>query len=84
LLYTIKYFSFEQRPQPANPTMNQPAQSNLRLQTRLSIVMTLIGVALLIMMIAVESEPGALPLLIIVLGVAWFCVTRVRSRSHLR
>lgn len=40
------------------------------------------GVALLAYMILVEDEPGFIPLLLIVLGVGWYIVERVRSHSH--
>jgi hypothetical protein len=42
----------------------------------------LIGVALLIYMVTVEDEPGALPLLLIVVGSGWYLITRERFRSR--
>ena len=54
----------------------------LRLHTRLSVLTIVIGVALMIMMIVVEDEPGAIPLLLIVLGTGWFFVTRFLVRSR--
>ena len=56
--------------------------AKLRLHTRLSVITILIGLALMIMMIVVEDEPGAIPLLLIVLGTGWYFMTRVRARSH--
>lgn len=41
-----------------------------------------LGVVLLAYMVVVESEPGAIPLLLIVLGSAWYVVTRRRARSR--
>lgn len=53
-----------------------------RVQRTLSLVTIGIGVVLLIYMIRVESEPGLLPLLLVVLGTAWYFITRSRARSH--
>jgi hypothetical protein len=36
---------------------------------------------LLIYMISVESEPGAIPLLLMVGGTGWYFITRFRSQS---
>jgi hypothetical protein len=52
----------------------------LVVHTVLSILVTVIGVVLLIYMITAEDEPGALPLLLIVSGVAWLIIARVRLR----
>ncbi len=60
--------------------MNNPAK--FRRQTRMALLTIVIGVGLLIMMIVVESEPGALPLLLIVSGLGWYGITRVRMRSQ--
>lgn len=48
----------------------------------LSTVTLVIGVLLLIYMVRVESEPGAIPLLLVVVGIGWHVVTRVRSRAR--
>lgn len=56
----------------------------LRMQARLSALTIAVGVALMIFMIATESEPGALPLLLIVVGTGWRLVTRARIRSRRR
>lgn len=56
--------------------------SNQKAHARLSALTVLIGVALLIYMITVEDEPGALPLLLIVVGSGWYFITRNRFRSH--
>jgi hypothetical protein len=58
------------------------AGSNRRVHALLSALTVLIGVALLIYMVTVEDEPGALPLLLIVVGSGWYFVTRNRFRSH--
>ena len=60
----------------------QDASKKARVHTILSALIILIGLVLLIYMIRVESEPGALPLLLIVLGVGWWLITRARRRSR--
>jgi hypothetical protein len=62
--------------------MSTDNPASLRIQTQLSVLTAVIGVALMIYMIVVESEPGALPLFLIVLGAGWFFLTRRRMRSR--
>jgi hypothetical protein len=50
--------------------------------TILSLVILTIGLVLLVYMIRVESEPGALPLLLIVIGAGWYVATRARRRAQ--
>lgn len=47
----------------------------------LSVILILIGVALLIYMIKVEDEPGALPLFLILLGSIGFIVNQLKITS---
>jgi hypothetical protein len=58
------------------------AGSNRKVHALLSALTVLIGVALLIYMVTVEDEPGAVPLLLIVVGSGWYFITRARFRSH--
>lgn len=53
----------------------------LRVHRTLSISVLLIGLVLMILMITIEDEPGAIPLLLIVIGAGWYFVTRTRLRS---
>jgi len=53
-----------------------------RVHRLLSVLTIVLGVMLLIYMIVVESEPGAIPLLLIAVGTIWFLVLRTRLRSH--
>lgn len=50
-------------------------------QRMLSLVTMAVGVLLLVFMITVEDEPGALPLALLVGGSAWFMILRRRTRS---
>lgn len=45
------------------------------------ILIFVIGLGLMIYMITVESEPGAIPMLLILIGGAWLLVLRFRFRS---
>ena len=54
----------------------------LRVHMLLSVITIVLGVVLLIYMVTVESETGAIPLLLIVLGVGWYLFTRRRARSQ--
>ena len=58
----------------------QDTAKRRKVHTLLAAATALLGVALLIYMIVWEDEPGAIPLLLIVVGVGWFVVTRVRMR----
>lgn len=53
-----------------------------RLQTLLASMLALCGAGLMAMMIATESEPGAIPLLMVVIGLGWLGVTRPRIRRR--
>jgi hypothetical protein len=59
-------------------TSNNTAK--LRMHRRLSVATILIGLALMIMMIVMEDELGALPLALIAVGTGWYFVTRRRAR----
>ena len=48
----------------------------------LSVIVTLIGFALLVFMITQEGEPGAVPLIMITAGIGWFLASGYYSRSR--
>jgi dipeptide/tripeptide permease len=48
----------------------------------LSALILMTGVLLMAYMISVESEPGAIPLFLIVLGTGWYATARFQHRSH--
>lgn len=53
-----------------------------RVQVLGSLVVVVLGLALMVAKIAADSEPGAIPLLLVVLGVGWWAVARRRGRSQ--
>ncbi|HEX2052595.1 MAG TPA: hypothetical protein VHJ78_02570 [Actinomycetota bacterium] len=62
----------------------EDGDSSRKAHAVLSALTVLLGVVLLIYMVTVESEPGAIPLLLIVVGGAWYLITRARVRSDQR
>ena len=54
----------------------------LKMHRWISILITSIGVVLMVFMVLVEDEPGALPLLLIVIGTGWYFITRSRMKSQ--
>ena len=62
--------------------MKEDVIKKLKMQKRLSLLAVAIGTALMIYMITVESEPGAIPVLIVVAGAGWYLFTWSRLRSH--
>jgi hypothetical protein len=58
------------------------AGSNRKMHAVLSALTVAVGVLLLAYMVTVEGEPGALPLLLILLGSGWYFTTRARFRAQ--
>lgn len=58
----------------------QSTSHSLKIQTRLSALLLVLAVALLATNIIVEDEPGAIPLLAVLVATAWLVITRVRVR----
>jgi len=56
--------------------MKTDIPQKLKTHKFISILIIVIGFILLIFMIIVEDEPGAIPLLLIVVGSVWFIYTR--------
>jgi hypothetical protein len=63
--------------------MKKEISQNLKTNRILSCLSILIGTILLIYMITVEDEPGALPLFLIISGSAWFFITQYRIKKIL-
>ena len=54
----------------------------LKVHTILSAMTIVIGLILMVGKIYADSEPGGIPILLIVFGMGWYFITRVRMRSH--
>ena len=61
--------------------MKTEQDNKLKQQKIISMIITFLGIILLIYMITVEDEPGAIPLLMIVGGTVWFFITKSRIKS---
>lgn len=59
--------------------MNNESQQKSPVQRTLSIVLITVGLVLMIFMITVEDEPGAIPLFMILSGAVWFYRTRLKN-----
>ena len=55
-----------------------------KMSQMVSLVTVFLGIVLLIYMIMVEDEPGALPLLLIVTGVVWFIISRNQIKKKVQ
>ncbi len=56
--------------------------SKLKTHARLSLLITGVGLALMVMMIFVEDEPGGISVLFVVVGMGGYMITRWRMRLH--
>jgi predicted MFS family arabinose efflux permease len=54
----------------------------IKINRALSVVLILLGLVLLVYMIVVEDEPGALPLLFIIAGTIWLMITRIQAKKY--
>ena len=52
------------------------------MQKILSLLTLAIGLVLMVGKIYADSEPGAIPLLLVVVGIGWYFISRVRTRSQ--
>ncbi|HET8865570.1 MAG TPA: hypothetical protein VFM80_07715 [Gracilimonas sp.] len=62
--------------------METDHSKKLKMHKRLSLLTIFIGLLLVTFMIVVESEPGALPLALILIGTGWYFITRSKLRSQ--
>ncbi len=51
------------------------------MQKIFALITVTIGVALLIYMVTVEDEPGALPLMTIIIGAVWYYFSRAKKNK---
>ncbi len=62
--------------------MKTPPYRKLKNYKLISVIILITGVALMVYMITVEDEPGAIPLLLILIGAGGYLFTRSRIRSQ--
>jgi hypothetical protein len=60
------------------------ALERLRVQKLLSALTAAVGFVLMSGKIYADSEPGAIPMLLVVLGAGWYLVAWARARSRRR
>lgn len=53
-----------------------------KIQIILSVLTVGIGILLMVMKIYADSEPGAIPLLLILVGTGWYFITRSRNQRQ--
>lgn len=68
--------------QPVRLRCSPTYDAEMKLQTVLSSVLMGLGGGLTVLKIAEDSEPGAIPLLLLVSGIAWRVVERIRMRRR--
>ena len=61
---------------------NTSGSNKLEMNKDLPIIITVIGTLLMVFMIVVEDEPGAIPLLFILTGTGWYHFSRSRVRKR--
>ena len=57
---------------------------NLKVQKILSALTVAVGFVLMAGKIYADSEPGAIPILLVVLGTGWYLLARARDRPRRR
>lgn len=62
--------------------MTDDINKKLKKQARLAAIPFVLGGVLMIMMITVEDEPGGVPVLLVLAGLIWYLITRLRMRLH--
>ncbi len=60
------------------------APEKLKVQKMLSALIVAVGFVLMSGKIYAESEPGAIPILLVVLGTGWYLLARTRARPRRR
>jgi hypothetical protein len=62
--------------------MEKVISQKLKLSKMLSVLTILAGTALMIYMITVEDEPGALPLILIIIGIVWLIINQYQIKKQ--
>jgi c-di-AMP phosphodiesterase-like protein len=62
--------------------MKTDISNKLKMHKIISLIIIVIGILLMMMKIFEDSEPGAIPLMLIIVGTGWYLKTRARIRSQ--
>ncbi len=71
-------------PQTQIKKVRMNAPEKLKVQKVLSALTVAVGFVLVAGKVHAHSKPGAIPLLLVVLGTGWYLVARARARSRRR
>jgi hypothetical protein len=61
--------------------MKTGGPKKLKTQTLLSLLILGIGILLMVFKIYADSEPGAIPLFMVLVGAAWYFIIRLKLRQ---
>ena len=64
--------------------MKNQVSTTLKTNKIISSLITILGIALIIYMVNIEGELGALPLFLVIAGIVWFFVTQYKINKQLR
>lgn len=64
--------------------MKKKISKKLKMNRILSIIVLIFGLVLLTYMIVIESEPGALPLFMLITGAIWFAINQMNIKKYHR
>ncbi len=64
--------------------MKNKIKKSLKINRILSTLTIFLGAILMIYMIKVEDEPGALPLLLIIIGTVWYIINNYQIKKQLQ
>ena len=62
--------------------MKNEISQTLKISQIIAFILLFLGIGLLVFMITVEDEPGALPLILILLNTIWLFVLRYKSKKN--
>jgi len=62
--------------------MKKEISQKLKWGNRFSVLTMLLGIISLVYMVKVEDEPGAIPLLLIVLGTVWLIINQYQIKKQ--
>jgi|TARA_R110002124_G_scaffold277321_9_gene448687 uncharacterized membrane protein len=63
-------------------TIKNKISLKLKWGKMLSLLTIFLGILLLILMITVEDEPGAIPLLLIIIGTVWYFINKSKIKKQ--